>query len=38
VALGELGSTPGSWPFVVAVALLVGPSVGGAALARRDAM
>jgi hypothetical protein len=37
VALGAYSSTSGSWPFVVAVAVLVGLTVGGAAPARRDA-
>jgi uncharacterized membrane protein YdjX (TVP38/TMEM64 family) len=36
VALGAYGTTPGSWPFVVAVLVLVALSAGGAALARRS--
>lgn len=35
VALGAYGSSPGSWPFVLAVVLLVGLTAGGAAYARR---
>jgi len=35
VALGAYGSSPGSWPFVLAVIVLVGLTAGGAALARR---
>ncbi|MDQ3453171.1 MAG: VTT domain-containing protein, partial [Actinomycetota bacterium] len=36
VALGAYGSTPGSWPFVVAVVALVALITGGAAVARRS--
>lgn len=36
VALGAYGSSPGSWPFVVAVVALVGLSTGGAVVARRS--
>lgn len=36
VALGAYGSSPGSWPFVLAVAALVGLSLGGVAVARRS--
>ena len=36
VALGAFGTSPGSWPFVVAVVALVGLTAGGAALARRS--
>ncbi|SNS10945.1 Uncharacterized membrane protein YdjX, TVP38/TMEM64 family, SNARE-associated domain [Geodermatophilus pulveris] len=35
VALGAYGTTPGSWPFVLAVLVLVALSAGGAAAARR---
>jgi uncharacterized membrane protein YdjX (TVP38/TMEM64 family) len=35
VALGAYGSTPGEWPFIVAVVLLVALSAGGAVLVRR---
>ncbi len=35
VALGAYGSSPGSWPFILAVIALVGLTAGGAALARR---
>lgn len=35
VALGAYGTTPGSWPFVLAVLALVTLTAGGAALARR---
>jgi uncharacterized membrane protein YdjX (TVP38/TMEM64 family) len=36
VALGAYGSSPGSWPFVVAVVALVGLTAGGAVVARRS--
>lgn len=36
VALGAYGTTPGSWPFLLAVLVLVALTVGGAALARRS--
>ena len=36
VALGAYGTSPGSWPFVLAVLALVGLTVGGAALTRRS--
>lgn len=36
VALGAYGTSPGSWPFVVAVVALVGLTAGGAVVARRS--
>lgn len=36
VALGAYGSSPGSWPFVLAVVALVALSLGGAAVAGRS--
>lgn len=36
VALGAYGTTPGSWPFLVAVLVLVALTAGGAVLVRRS--
>jgi uncharacterized membrane protein YdjX (TVP38/TMEM64 family) len=36
VALGAYGTTPGSWPFLIAVLVLAGLTAGGAALARQS--